>query len=64
MRMRLKAKGNPKSRERALEIVHRIQYHQITLHRHHTAAGLSTITPEQKELFAAIELPEPSHNAM
>jgi hypothetical protein len=64
LRMRLKAKRSPHSPERALEIARRIQYHQITLHRHHTAAGLSAITPEQKELFAAIQLPEPSHKAL
>jgi len=64
LRMRLKAKGKPHSPERALEIVRRIQYHQITLHRHHTAAGLSTISSEQRELFTAFDLPEPTRQAL
>jgi transposase len=64
LRMRLKAQGNPNSPERALEIVRRIQYHQVTLHRRHTAAGLSTLSHEQKELFAAVQLPEPTHKAL
>ena len=57
LRMRLKAKGSPHSPERALEIARRIQYHQITLHRRHSAAGLSSLTQDQKELFAAVQLP-------
>lgn len=28
----------------------RIQFHQVTLHRQHTAAGLSTLSAEQKEV--------------
>jgi hypothetical protein len=60
LRMRLKAKENQHSPERALEIVRRIQFHQITLHQCQLASGLSAMTPQQKELFATVALPEPS----
>jgi len=60
MRMRLKARDSACSPERALEIVRRIQFHQVTLHRRQSATGLSTLTPEQKELFDALNLPIPT----
>ncbi len=60
LRLRLKAKASPISPERALEIARRIQYHQITLHQRQSASGLSAMTPQQKELFQTIALPEPS----
>ncbi|CAE6851002.1 hypothetical protein R69658_07154 [Paraburkholderia aspalathi] len=43
-----------------LEIVRRIQFHQVVLHRRQSATGLSTLTPEQKELFDALNLPIPT----
>ena len=60
LRMRLKARDSHISPERALEIVRRIQFHQITLHQRQSASGLSAMTPEQKKLFETVELPEPS----
>lgn len=60
LRMRLKASDQRLSPERALEIVRRIQYHQVTLHRQQTAAGLTALCPEQRDLFEAIDLPEPT----
>jgi transposase len=60
LRMRLKARDSQLSPERALEIVRRIQFHQITLHQRQSASGLSAMTPEQKDLFETVELPEPS----
>ena len=60
LRMRLKARDSQLSPERALEIGRQIQFHQITLHQRQSASGLSAITPEQKDLFATIDLPEPS----
>ena len=60
LRLRLKAKASSLSPERALEIARRIQYHQVTLHQRQSASGLSTITPQQKELFETVALPEPS----
>ena len=64
LRMRLRARDSQLSPERALEVVRRIQFHQITLHQRQRASGLSAITPEQKELFATIDLPEPSTNRL
>lgn len=60
LRMRLKARDHRLSPQRALEIARRIQYHQVTLHRQQTASGLSKLTPEQHDLFEAIDLPKPS----
>lgn len=60
LRMRLRASHQALSPERALEIARRIQFHQVTLHRQHTASGLTSLTPEQRQLFAAIDLPEPA----
>jgi transposase len=60
MRMRLKARDKARSPERALEIVRRIQFRQVVLHRRQSATGLSTLTPEQKELFDALNLPIPA----
>lgn len=64
LRMRLKARDSQLSPERALEIVRRIQFHQVTLHQRQAAAGLSTLSPEQKELFDTVRLPEPSAKAL
>ena len=60
LRMRLRANNSPYSPERALELARRIQFHRITLHHNQTASGLSTLTPEQLDLFDAINLPKPS----
>ena len=60
LRLRLKARGSPTSPERALEIARRIQYHQVTLHQRQSASGLSVVTPQQKELFETLALPEPT----
>ena len=64
LRMRLKANHSAYSPERALEVVRRIQFHQVTLHQRQAASGLSTMTPEQKELFHAVNLPEPDSKAL
>ena len=61
LRMRLKAGDSPYSPERLLEIMNKIQYHQVRLHRKQTASGLSVMTPEQKDLFEVIGLPIPSN---
>jgi len=62
LRLRLKDRHSPYSPERVLEIMRRIQFHQVTLHQNQTASGLSTLTPEQRDLFDAIDLPKPSAN--
>ena len=60
LRMPLKDRHSPYSPERVLEIMRRIQFHQVTLHQNQTASGLSTLTPEQRDLFDTIDLPKPS----
>ena len=60
LRMRLKAGDSPYSPDRLLEIMKKIQYHQVRLHRKQTASGLSVMTPEQKDLFEVVGLPIPS----
>lgn len=60
LRMRLKAHEHRLSPRRALEIARRIQFHQVALHRQQIAKGLSSLTPEQHELFETIDLPKPS----
>ena len=60
LRMRLKDRHSPYSPERVLEIMRRIQFHQVTLHQNQTASGLSTLTPEQRDLFDTIDLPKPA----
>ncbi|MBU6993594.1 MAG: IS1634 family transposase [Ferrovum myxofaciens] len=64
LRMRLKAKNSPYSPNRMLEVVRRIQHHQVTLHRKQSAKGLTTLTPEQKDLFDTVNLPKPSKIAL
>lgn len=60
MRMRLQASGQALSPVRALEMARRIQFHQVRLHRRETASGLTTLQPEQRDLFTALDLPAPS----
>lgn len=64
LRMRLKDRHSPYSPERVLEIMRRIQFHQVTLHQNQTASGLSTLTPEQRDLFDTIDLPKPAAKQM
>lgn len=64
MRMRLKDRGSPYSPERALEIARRIQLHKVTLHQKQTATGLTTPSPEQKEIFDTVSLPLPAQSAL
>lgn len=64
LRMRLQANHSSCSPERALEVVRRIQFHQVTLHQRQTACGLSKLSSEQKEFFDTVALPEPDSNAL
>ena len=64
LRMRLRAHGGRYSPERALEIARRIQMHQVTLNQRHSAAGLTTLSDQQRELFDAVDLPVPVRNAL
>ena len=60
LRMRLKSQDKQYSPERMLEIMRQIQHHRVTLHRKQSVSGLSTITPEQRDLFEAVGLPKPA----
>jgi len=60
MRMRLKAANSMTSPERALEILRRVQHHQIKLDENKPVTGLSSITPEQTELFKALNVKKPT----
>jgi hypothetical protein len=62
--MRLKDRHRPYSPERVLEIMRRIQFHQITLQQNQTASRLSTLTPDQRDRFDTIDLPKPSANCL
>ena len=55
---------NAPSPNRILEVVRGIQYHQVALHRKQSAKGLTTLTPEQKDLFDTVNLPKPSKIAL
>lgn len=58
MRMRLKAKGAQESPKTALDLLGRIQRHQAKI-GDRSIEGLTTTTPEQLELFDALNLPKP-----
>ena len=59
MRMRLKAKGHAASPRTALDLLARIQKH--TAHAgNRTLHGISKTTPEQLDLFDAMNLPKPA----
>ena len=59
MRMRLKAKGHNASPRTVLGMLERIQRHTTSIGER-TLDGLSTITPEQLELFDTLNLPKPA----
>ena len=59
MRMRLKAKGHSASPRTALDLLERIQRHTTSIGEQ-TLDGLSTINPEQLELFDTLNLPKPA----
>ncbi len=59
MRMRLKANGNSASPRTALDLPARIQKHTAHIGAR-TFNGTSTTTPEQLELFDALNLPKPA----
>jgi transposase len=58
MRMRLKEHGSLLSPKTALEILSRIQQHKATV-GDRAYSGISKTTPEQLDLFAALEVPRP-----
>jgi transposase len=60
MRMRLNAADAKISPDRALETLRRIQHHQIRLNQAAPVTGLSTISPEQADLFKALNVKKPT----
>jgi transposase len=64
LRMRLKDRNNPYSPERMLEMMRRIQFHRVKLHQNQSACGITKLTPEQQDLFDAIDLPTPALNRL
>ena len=60
MRIRLRAAGSKASPERALEMLRQLQRHRVHLTDDQIVVGLSTISPEQAELFTSLKLPRPS----
>ena len=61
MRMRLRDANAKTSPERALEVLRSIQRHQVKLSTaSEPLTGLSTITPEQTDLFKALDIKKPS----
>jgi len=60
MRMRLNAADAKISPDRALETLRRIQYHQIRLNQAAPVTGLSSISPEQADLFKALNIKKPT----
>ena len=59
LRQRLQAQHTGISPARCLETLRRIQHHQVRLPEK-TLTGVSTLTPQQQDLFTALNLPAPS----
>jgi len=62
MRQRLRDAKSDLSPERTLALMRRIQHHRATLGTH-TIAGVSSMTPEQANLFTAIGVSKPAKTA-
>ena len=60
MRMRLKQSNSTQSPERALEILRRVQRHQVRLNQKTPLSGISSITPEQTDIFKALNVKKPT----
>jgi transposase len=60
MQGRLKANEVDLTPTRLLEQLKAVQYHQVRLATGKCLAGISTLTPEHKALFAAIDVPPPT----
>ena len=60
MRMRLKQSNSTQSPERALEILRRVQRHQVRLNQKAPLSGISSITPEQTDIFNALNVKKPT----
>lgn len=60
MRMRLKAAGRSESPTRLLEQLSRLHQQSVETANGQTLRGLTEMTPEQKSLFAALEIRNPT----
>ncbi|MFY3385246.1 IS1634 family transposase [Paracidovorax sp. MALMAid1276] len=63
MRSRLKLAGSPLSPEAALSDLRRIQRHSVSIDDAPPVQGLSTITPAQAAVLAALNIKKPTHDA-
>ena len=63
LRQRLKAHHTGLSPTRGLETLRRIQHHRVTLPEQ-TLIGVSTLTPQQQDLFAALNLSAPTRTRL
>ena len=59
MRMRLKAKGHHASPQAALDLLARIHRHQVQIAQT-KLEGTAKTSPQQLELFDALNLPKPA----
>ena len=60
LRMRLKASNRQESPQRLLEQLRRVQHHTAQTADGHTLRGLTEMGAQQRELFAAVDLPAPT----
>lgn len=63
LRQRLQASHTGISPMRCLETLRRIQHHRVHLPQQ-TLTGVSTLTPEQQELFAALNIQAPTRTRL
>ena len=63
MRSRLKLAGAEVSPERALEQLRAIQRHRVRIHAAAPIEGISTIDAQQADLYKALHLSKPTHDA-
>lgn len=63
LRQRLHAAHTGISPTRCLETLRRIQHHKVVLLQQ-TLTGVSTLTPQQQDLFAALNLPVPTRTRL
>jgi len=59
MRTRLRAAHTGLTPERALEQLHRIQYHRVRLGGADPVTGVSSINTHQSEVFSALRVKKP-----
>ena len=60
MRMRLRAANTGITPERALQALKRIQHHRVSINGAAPLSGVSSMTPEQNAVLAALQVKQPS----